>query len=102
MRTSTLVGAVTAALLALGGCGSDDNDAPTGTTATPGRTTPAAPATLTAEIADPGFPSGSHGPGSVVTGTWTLTCPGGGPVRVRIDPFGGLLNSDTGFRITLR
>ncbi|WP_432841001.1 hypothetical protein [Dactylosporangium sp. CA-092794] len=52
--------------------------------------------------ADPGFPQGSSRPGSVVTGTWTLTCSGGGPVHLVVDPFGGLLDSDTSFRITLR
>ncbi|MBL7258771.1 hypothetical protein [Paractinoplanes lichenicola] len=51
---------------------------------------------------DPGFPGGSSRPRSVVTGTWVLTCPGEGPVRLAIDPFSGLLDSDTSFRITLR
>lgn len=52
--------------------------------------------------ADPGFPKGSSRPGSVVTGTWTLTCPGNGPVQLKVDPFSGLLDSDSSFRITLR
>ncbi|MBM2619373.1 hypothetical protein JIG36_27855 [Actinoplanes sp. LDG1-06] len=51
--------------------------------------------------ADPGFPRGASLPRSVVTGTWALTCPGGGPVRLTVDPFGGLLDSDSSFRITL-
>ncbi|WP_327002330.1 hypothetical protein OHA72_45545 [Dactylosporangium sp. NBC_01737] len=52
--------------------------------------------------ADPGFPTGTHRPGSVVTGTWALTCRGDGPVRLVVDPFGGLLDSDTSFKIELR
>ena len=53
-------------------------------------------------VADPGFPKGSSRPGSVVTGTWSLTCPGNSPVRMEVDPFGGLLDSDSSFQITLR
>ncbi|GAB3834022.1 hypothetical protein GCM10027610_028900 [Dactylosporangium cerinum] len=52
--------------------------------------------------ADPGFPTGTHRAGSVVTGTWALTCRGDGPVRLVVDPFGGLLDKDTSFKIELR
>ncbi|MEU6206466.1 hypothetical protein ABZ814_23125 [Micromonospora musae] len=51
--------------------------------------------------AAPGFPDGQHLRGSEVTGTWTLTCPGDGQVQLVVDPFGGLLDSDSSFRMTL-
>jgi hypothetical protein len=52
-------------------------------------------------FADNGFPTGASRPGSTVTGTWTIACEVPGPVSVRVDPFGGLVDGDTGTRITL-
>jgi len=50
--------------------------------------------------ANPGFPTGPALPGSTVSGTWTVHCPSG-QVEIVVDPFGGLLDSDTSTRITL-
>jgi len=49
---------------------------------------------------NPGFAAGAAKPGSTVSGTWTVHCPPG-QVEIIVDPFGGLLDSDTTTRITL-